>query len=149
MATSNAKKKRAAARKAVRSAKKKATTKSVVQTDPSSNTIEISTVDFKRPTVKVDGKPYAMRTMEEFTVDEYVTFIEIGEQIDEMRATPGANKEHVLEVIALMRQQIGMLLLETPPKALTDRPALMNRVLIFFGQLARPGGRASEQPGAS
>jgi hypothetical protein len=101
--------------------------------------LTLSTTDFDRPTVVIDGEPYQMRAEDELSVAMIRRLTALGE---DLRAE-GAELEHKAEAIAA---SVDVVMVDFPAEVrdkLTIRQ--QSKIIEVFSELARPkndGGRA-------
>lgn len=98
--------------------------------------LDISTSDFDRPTVKIDGEPYLMRVAEELTFDEFARQISIGNRIEVLSDT-ASDEESLHELGELMAESVRVLLIDVPEDVIAKlSPGLIGKILTFFKVLA-------------
>ena len=116
-------KKKAAPKKRV--AKKKVTTK----------TLDISTTDFDRPVISIDGQKYEMRPPEELTHFEFAQQIRIAER-NLAIINEGVSEEGFVELQELTSEAIHLMLVDVPDAVVAKiTPGLYGKIQAFFNKL--------------
>lgn len=97
--------------------------------------LELSTTDFDRPIVRIDGEDFEMRVPEELTFSQFGRQITIGKRVIEL-AEHGVDESGLLELHELIVEAAQLLLINVPNDvARKITPGLYRRIQTFFNEL--------------
>ena len=98
--------------------------------------LELSTTDFDRATVRIDGKGYKMRNAEELTFDQFGRQISIAKRMTEIVEGGDVSGKDLKELGALTAEAINIMLISVPKTVVAKiTPGLFKKISTFFNQL--------------
>ena len=98
-------------------------------------TLEISTTDFDRPVISIDGQKYEMRPPEELTFEDFALQARLGTRMVEV-AEGGIDEDSLTELQGLVAQGIHLLLVDVPDDVVSKvNPGNFRRLQSFFNKL--------------
>lgn len=112
---------------AKKSSKHKKTTKA-----PSSNgrLLDLSTTDFDRPTVRIDGVDYEMRSSDEMSPRQYVRLIAVGRALTDLDASEEGSLQKCAD---LLEENVRLLMVDVPDDVVEKMtPGLVRKLNDFF-----------------
>lgn len=100
-------------------------------------TLDLSTTDFDRATVCIDGEPFEMRTSEELGFAEFGRHLSIGKRMIEI-SKEGVDEESLLELQELTIEGVHLFLIDVPDEVASKiTPGLYGKIQSFFTKLAK------------
>lgn len=117
--------------------------------------LELSTTDFDRPIVRIDGDDFEMRVPDELTFHQFGQQVALGKRMEEISGRVD-DAELLEEMHHLMEESVRLLLIDVPDDVIEKlNPGLVMKIVDFFNQLATAGGAvpsadtSSSSPGAN
>lgn len=103
-----------------------------------SNTLDLSTTDYERPTVRIDGAAYQMRHPEELHLRDYGRRASVMNRLLELEKglTAETLDETIDEMDALKQVLVQLLLVDVPDEVIAKlTPGHVRRINLFFSTL--------------
>ncbi len=115
--------------------KKRVTKKRVTKKKATTKTLDISTTNFDRPVISIDGQKFEMRPPEELTHFEFAQQIRIVNR-NLAIVEEGISEEGFIELQELTSEAIHLMLVDVPDEVVAKiTPGLFQKIQNFFNKL--------------